>query len=352
MTEELNNRIWCVYMHKNKINNKVYIGITSKRPEERWGINGYNYRNQIVFYRAINKYGWDNFEHIIISGELTENEAKNKEIELISIYKSNCRKYNNPSFGYNETDGGEGTLGRAVSEETKNKIRTILKEVWKDETRREKARVIAKDRMSDPKNTPMYGRKHTDESKAKNREAHKKENLSDEILQKMRDNHKDFSGDKNPNYGNGDEVIQLTLDGEYIAEYKSAYDAYLITGINYGSIYRCCDNYDNNASAGGFVWEYKKDYEQGVIKNYYNKYTGNNKKVVFQIATNNELVNTYNSLQEAEKKTKINRKNISACCHKRKEFAGGYRWMFKEDWDKLQLTIQNELEDTNEVQII
>ena len=46
-----------VYSHTNKINNKVYIGITSQAPEKRWGKNGRNYAESIKFYNAIKKYG-------------------------------------------------------------------------------------------------------------------------------------------------------------------------------------------------------------------------------------------------------------------------------------------------------
>ena len=50
-------RTFTVYCHTNKINGKKYIGITSKKPEYRWN-NGKGYSTQIVFARAIEKYGW------------------------------------------------------------------------------------------------------------------------------------------------------------------------------------------------------------------------------------------------------------------------------------------------------
>lgn len=120
---KIKDKIWCVYIHTNKINNKVYIGITSQIPEKRWGKNGNYYKkNQSVFYNAIHKYGWNNFEHIIFAEDLTKEEAINMEIKLIALYKSNCKRYKNPEYGYNMTDGGEGNLGLIHSEETKQTI--------------------------------------------------------------------------------------------------------------------------------------------------------------------------------------------------------------------------------------
>lgn len=103
-----------VYMHKNKSNGKVYIGITSQKPEQRWR-NGTNYYGNKYFNRSIHKYGWDGFEHIILYKNLTKEEAEMKEIELIKEYNSTNRDY-----GYNIENGGNST-GKH-SEETKRKI--------------------------------------------------------------------------------------------------------------------------------------------------------------------------------------------------------------------------------------
>ena len=75
--------LYTVYQHKNKINGKVYIGITMQEPEKRWGVNGRNYKSSPHFYSAIQKYGWDNFEHNILFTNLTKEEACLKEIEFI-----------------------------------------------------------------------------------------------------------------------------------------------------------------------------------------------------------------------------------------------------------------------------
>ena len=104
---EKEDKKYFVYMHINKINNKKYIGITCrKKPEYRWGKNGNSYKGQ-VFKTAIDKYGWDNFEHIVLFENLCAEEAYNKEQELIHEYKTNQKEY-----GYNLSIGGEhGSTG-------------------------------------------------------------------------------------------------------------------------------------------------------------------------------------------------------------------------------------------------
>ena len=74
---------WSVYIHISP-SNKYYVGITSKTPEERWR-NGFGYYTQSYFYNAIQKYGWDNFQHEIIAENLSGEEAKKFEIKLIKI---------------------------------------------------------------------------------------------------------------------------------------------------------------------------------------------------------------------------------------------------------------------------
>ena len=106
--------MYTVYQHKNKINGKIYIGITSQEPEQRWGSQGCNYKSSPHFYSAIQKYGWDNFEHNILFTDLTKEQACLKEQELIKEYNSMNRE-----FGYNSTSGGDIFT---MNEETKQKI--------------------------------------------------------------------------------------------------------------------------------------------------------------------------------------------------------------------------------------
>ena len=60
-----------------------------QEPEKRWGVNGRNYKSSPHFYSAIQKYGWDNFEHNILFTNLTKEEACLKEEEKIQKLSQN-----------------------------------------------------------------------------------------------------------------------------------------------------------------------------------------------------------------------------------------------------------------------
>lgn len=130
---------WVVYRHTDP-NGKVYIGITcASNPEYRWS-HGMKYKDQPTFFRAIVKYGWDNFNHEILYRGLEYEDACETEIRLIAEHNSTDRKH-----GYNVSLGGESVIPyekRKISDEKKaemNAIRSeIMKEKWKDPEFREK----------------------------------------------------------------------------------------------------------------------------------------------------------------------------------------------------------------------
>ena len=105
---------WTVYKHISP-SQKVYIGITSDI-KRRWAANGYYYcLSDTVFSRALKKYGWENFAHVVIKEGLTKKEACAMEKELIAYYKA-------IGNSYNITDGGEGTCGLKRTKEHTQKI--------------------------------------------------------------------------------------------------------------------------------------------------------------------------------------------------------------------------------------
>ena len=104
---------YCIYMHKNKINSKIYIG-QSCNLNVRW--HPISYKDCSYFYNAIQKYGWDNFEHIILEDSLSIEEADQKEKYYIEKYNTLNRDY-----GYNLKSGGNN--GYVLSAETRQKIK-------------------------------------------------------------------------------------------------------------------------------------------------------------------------------------------------------------------------------------
>lgn len=100
---------YIVYVHKNKINNKVYIGQTSDSLERR-SRGGSGYKSSPHFYHAIQEYGWENFEHFILESNLTSAQADIREKFWIKAFDST-----NPDKGYNLTEGGKyaQTTGKA-----------------------------------------------------------------------------------------------------------------------------------------------------------------------------------------------------------------------------------------------
>lgn len=109
-----------VYMHICP-NGKKYIGITKRKPNKRWQ-NGYGYKTQKHFYRAIQVYGWNNIKHIILFDNLNYQQACDKEVELIKLFNTN-----NYNYGYNVSSGGEGNKGNKIKETQKNILRKALK---------------------------------------------------------------------------------------------------------------------------------------------------------------------------------------------------------------------------------
>lgn len=227
-------------MHRSP-SGRVYIGI-SKNPERRWNRgNGYKYNP--YFWRCIKKYGWDGIEHIILFDGLTMAEAKEKEIELISEYKSNNRQY-----GYNISPGGDGPasdesrkkmsearignkncLGRKYKQDTKDKIACSLKEYYST-------------------HTPSFsGRRHSRETilRLKSRV------FSDETRRKMRKKHPSTSGSYNPS---AKPISCYTIDGVLVKTYSYAKMAAEEIGVSLSSIIKCCRGKINTCK--GYVWRY------------------------------------------------------------------------------------------------
>ena len=81
---------YTIYCHRNKINNKAYIGQTSCTPyTKRWTGSGSPYEKCRYFQNAINKYGWEKIRQKRLGSHASE-ETK-KKISEATKGKNNPR---------------------------------------------------------------------------------------------------------------------------------------------------------------------------------------------------------------------------------------------------------------------
>lgn len=228
--------MWTVYKHTTP-NGKIYIGITSQKPENRW-LCGHGYDSNKHFWNAIQRYGWNNIKHEIICEGLTQEQAENMERDLIFRYKSYDK-----DFGYNKALGGH-----ALSEESRKKI---------SKTRKERGYT-----------SWNCGKHLSEETKQKIRESNTGRHYT---MSKEGREHisKSKLGEKNPNYGKpmseknkkhlselySKPVVQFTKYGRIF--YSSIKEASDKTGVTASNITRVCNG--ERITAGGYMWAFTID---------------------------------------------------------------------------------------------
>lgn len=206
-----------IYKITNQINNKSYIGKTYLTVEQRWKSHiresRKNNRNHRPLYKAINKYGIQNFL-VETLGEYEEGILEQKESEYIEIFNT----YNN---GYNATLGGDGSRYLTFTDEE----------------------VIEK---------YQYSRSAVKVAKELNCS-------SDTVLAIL----KNYNIEVLTNREKGiifcsKQVSQYTKDMEWIADYDTIIDASIQcfgTKDHAPNIGRCCKG--QRKTCKGFIWRYK-----------------------------------------------------------------------------------------------
>lgn len=123
-----------VYLIRNTVNDKVYVGQTINTLKRRWTGHTSDAKHNAgckSIARAIRKYSRRAFDLAVLGEGEAGSELDNLERIWIILLRST-----NPKFGYNRTSGG---LGCAGIDSVRAKISAAAKSQWADPARRERA---------------------------------------------------------------------------------------------------------------------------------------------------------------------------------------------------------------------
>lgn len=263
-----------VYLVKNKINGKGYVGITTVNAD--WRVAGHlkdvEKGSMLPFHLAVRKYGIQSFEISTLQTCESLDELKTAEvywIEKLSTFIS--------EHGYNATRGGDGIFGHKHSLETRTKQSIAAKNKFVSEDTRKKMSIAQKKRFSSPDNLKKHREilskidrsySKTDEYKAKISSANtgKKrsrttcENISKALKAR---NHKLTDDEKlaisKKLIGNKCAkrcpIEQYDLKGNFIARHPTTYAAAIsISKKSPSAIIACCKG--RISFAQGYIWKY------------------------------------------------------------------------------------------------
>lgn len=375
---------WCVYKHTTP-SGKVYIGITSQKPERRWrNGNGYKHGNCVAFWNAVQKYGWDNIKHEILESNLSNEDACEKEKQYIKQYQST-----NSKFGYNITTGGSGCpglkgkknplYGIPRSDKDKQAISKAIKKYYETHERKpisDEARKKLSIAHSGENNAmygkygelnPFYGKTHSEKTrrtiseKLKGREStfkgHKHTEQAKQIIrEKALIRYSDpnfispFTGHKMKTFlgkhhteetkrkigeMHSIPVYALNDDMEIILEFPSSVEASRYFDCNVSSISNCLHK-GIEYTSNGYHWCKKEEYEDRKLE-----YTSSRNRIntIYQYSLDGKYIRSFDSAKEAEDETEIFATSIIACCHERQAYAGDFQWR-KYKVDKIDKVIK------------
>lgn len=223
-----------VYMHVNKVNGKKYIGLTRQDVRRRWRPDGSGYMNNPYFWHAIQKYGWDNFEHIIVKTGLSQDEACQMEKDLIALHKSNDLIH-----GYNIADGGQFNI---MPEATRQRLSEVRKgtNLGKDNPNYGNHKLAGV-------NNPNYGKHHSAETRKRISENRKGKGLhvfSEEHKQRIKAHHR----------GGADKKKVVCVETGEV--YESINCAARAVNASKKLISNCCRKVPHYNTAKGYHWQF------------------------------------------------------------------------------------------------
>ena len=141
--------MYAIYIITNTVNAKQYVGIAADL-ERRWKRHRNANEGQLI-HKAIKKYGVDAFVFTHVADAFDAESAKIIERMLIAEHNTKM------PHGYNMTDGGDGTMGMAKTEEHKQKLRESNKKTYENKELRKKiGEAISKAKKGKP--SPIKGK--------------------------------------------------------------------------------------------------------------------------------------------------------------------------------------------------
>lgn len=295
-----------VYQIVNESNGMIYIG-SSKNMHTRIIQHKSDLRNgrhkNPKLQNAFDKYGESNFRFAII--EYVDNENNLFMREQHHIDKTNSCDRN---IGYNLNTFASGGGGAKGS-----------KNGW-----------YGMGYLHNNFLNPFYGKTHTNETR-----------------QKLSDYAKSRIGELNPNHGNkgiknplSKQIYQVdTKTLKPLKLWPSSIDITRNTSFHGGNICKICILIEEDnvwKQYKGFYWCYKKDIKKiNSKKDFVNsKY----KRIIQLDKKGNEAINEFKSVTDAGKKVGLNPENISRVCKGKNDTSGGYKWMYKEDYENMKVT--------------
>lgn len=123
-----------IYKFTNKINNKSYIGQSVNIEDRKIKHKYYSQHSNTAFYKAVNQYGWDNFEFSVLE-ECSVKQLDEREKYWIEFYDSYYNDYNMTKGGqYGNSSVGEQNGRTKLKDsdvlEIRNKVYLENKDIW------------------------------------------------------------------------------------------------------------------------------------------------------------------------------------------------------------------------------
>jgi len=131
-----------IYKATNKVNSKIYIGLTTKSLEERISTHKRAYKHtEYAFHRALRKYGFENFEFQVVEKVSCEKELIRAEARWIDTLNSM-----DPTIGYNMINQEDGL--KVFSKEVREKMSKSQVKRFKEMSKEEKKKVYGRSAIS------------------------------------------------------------------------------------------------------------------------------------------------------------------------------------------------------------